>query len=223
MSARPVFVSRSLSSVFRDRPQTSSTGSTAPGMRSPSGTPPTPGRSRSPTIDARTSVIVAVPGQPDDYFAALDAATEAATVEFEDLEHEAATEAATVEFEDLEHEMLEQVRGDHSVAMETLRAAIRHADPRPWSVRARARTLGPTFNRARAPRARGPRARAIRRQRTSSRGDPPRPRRHRVYGRPTERVEQVTAECETERRIRDMTKEERTAALIKLERKQHAA
>jgi hypothetical protein len=46
---------------------------------------------------------------------------------------------------------------------------------------------------------------------------------NRVYGRPTERIEQVTAESETERRIRDMIKEERTAALIKLERKQHAA
>jgi hypothetical protein len=46
---------------------------------------------------------------------------------------------------------------------------------------------------------------------------------NRVYGRPTERVEQVTAESETERELREMSREERTAALIELERKQHAA
>jgi hypothetical protein len=45
-----------------------------------------------------------------------------------------------------------------------------------------------------------------------------------VYGRPTERVEQITAESETERELREMTREQRTAALLELEsRRIHAA
>jgi hypothetical protein len=42
---------------------------------------------------------------------------------------------------------------------------------------------------------------------------------NRVYGRPTDRVEQVTAESETERTLRDMTREQRTAWLLELERR----
>jgi hypothetical protein len=42
---------------------------------------------------------------------------------------------------------------------------------------------------------------------------------NRVYGRPTERVEQVMPESETERQLREMSKEERTAKLLELERR----
>jgi hypothetical protein len=46
---------------------------------------------------------------------------------------------------------------------------------------------------------------------------------NRVYGRPTERVEQVQVESETERQLREMTPQERTARLIELEGRHNQA
>jgi hypothetical protein len=42
---------------------------------------------------------------------------------------------------------------------------------------------------------------------------------NRVYGRPTERVGQIPVESKTERTLREMTREQRTAWLIELERR----
>lgn len=42
---------------------------------------------------------------------------------------------------------------------------------------------------------------------------------NRVHGKPTERVEQVVQESETERTLRTMTHEQRTAWLLELERR----
>jgi hypothetical protein len=41
----------------------------------------------------------------------------------------------------------------------------------------------------------------------------------RIYGKPTERVENATAEPETVKRLREMSREERTAWLLELERR----